>query len=565
MCTSDDIITSAFTYHCKVQKRNKSCRAPGDHSKKSATSRAGYGDLLGTIFEALKMAVLLPLLVGLLVSLLGGLYLLGIFRKRRPNEPPLDKGFIPWVGHGLDFRKNGPEFLRRMQKKHGDIFTVQIVGYYFTFIMDPLSFSHVVKEAQSKLDFGLFAQELVARVFGYHYLEIDHKMFKKASRKHLMGDGLILMMQAMMENLHNLMLHNVGSRSDERKWHEDGLFNYSYNIVFRVGYLALFGNESAKKRGSTDLAKKHDRDHSEELFHEFRKYNYLFPRLAYAVPPPKDKIEAERLKRLFWNILSVKKIIEKENISGWISEQYQYRLENDVPEYMQDRFMFLLLWLSQGNTGPSCFWLLFYLMKHPEAMKAVVGEVQKIIKETGQEVKPGGPLLNLTRDMLLLTPILDSAMEESLRLTTAPILIRAVRENMNLKLSSGKEFVIRKGDRVALFPYLTLQMDPEVHPEPEKFKYDRFLDEDGTKKSKFYKNGKRLKYFTMPWGAGTSMCPGRFFAMNVLKQFVFLLLAYFEVELINPNEKIPAIDPNRWGFGSMHPTHDPQFRYRLRY
>ena len=27
----------------------------------------------------------------------------------------------------------------------------------------------------------------------------------------------------------------------------------------------------------------------------------------------------------------------------------------------------------------------------------------------------------------------------------------------------------------------------------------------------------------MPWGAGVSMCPGRFFAMNELKQFVFLM------------------------------------------
>uniref|UniRef100_A0A8C5QWT2 Uncharacterized protein n=1 Tax=Leptobrachium leishanense TaxID=445787 RepID=A0A8C5QWT2_9ANUR len=274
------------------------------------------------------MAVLLPILVGLLVSLLGCLYLLGMFRKRKPNEPPLDKGFIPWLGYGLDFRNNSAELLKRMQKKHGDIFTIQLAGYFFTFIMDPLSFSPVVKEARSK-------------VFDYHVSDKDHKMLEKASTKYLMGDGLILMTQAMMENLQNLMLHNVGSGSGERKWHEDGLFNYSYNIVFRAGYLTLFGNEPAKKRESMDLAKQHDRDHSEELFYEFRKYGRLFPRVIYAVLSPKCEIEAERLKRRIWNFLSVKKTMEKENISGWISDQCQYRLENDVPEYMQDRVMFL--------------------------------------------------------------------------------------------------------------------------------------------------------------------------------------------------------------------------------
>ncbi|XP_063781145.1 7-alpha-hydroxycholest-4-en-3-one 12-alpha-hydroxylase-like [Pseudophryne corroboree] len=511
------------------------------------------------------MGLLIPVLLAVLVSLLGGLYMLGMFRKRRPNEPPLDKGSIPWLGYALDFRNNSANFLQKMQKKHGDIFTVQIAGYYFTFVTDPLSFGPIVKEARTKLDFEQFAIELVARVFGYHAIQNDHKMLEKASTKHLMGDGLVDMTQAMMDNLQNLMLHNIGSGSGEKKWHQDGLFNYSYNIVFRAGYLALFGNEPAKGKEGIEKAKKVDRESSDKLFTEFRKYDRLFPRLAYAVLPPKDKLEAERLKRFFWNILSIKRTLQKENISGWITDQFQYRAENGMPEYMQDRFMFLLLWASQGNTGPSCFWLLLYLMKHPEAMEAVSEEVIKVIKETRQEVKPGSPPINLTRDMLLKTPILDSVVEETLRLTAAPVLIRAVKENMNLKMSSGKEYAIRKGDRVALFPYTAVQMDPEVHPEPEKFKYNRFLNDDGTKKNDFYKNGKRLKFFTMPWGAGTTICPGRFFATNELKQFVFLMLTYFEFELVNPKEEIPGIDANRWGFGSMQPTHDVQFKYRLRY
>ncbi|XP_069812011.1 5-beta-cholestane-3-alpha,7-alpha-diol 12-alpha-hydroxylase-like [Dendropsophus ebraccatus] len=511
------------------------------------------------------MSLLLPILLAVLASVIGGLYMLGMFRKRRPNEPPLDKGSIPWLGYALDFRRNTSGFLKKMQEKHGEIFTVQIGGYYFTFVTDPLSFGPIVKEARAKLDFEQFAMELVARVFGYHSGPNDHKLLEKASTKHLMGDGLVLMTQAMMENLQNLMLHKVGSGDGGRKWQQDGLFNYSYNIVFRAGYLALFGNEPAKSPGGPEKAKEIDREHSEELFTEFRKYDKLFPGLAYAVLPPKGKMEAERLKRLFWNMLSIKRTLQKENISGWIMEQFQYRAESGMAEHMQDRFMFLLLWASQGNTGPACFWLLLYLMKHPEAMTAVCQEVQKVLKESDQEVKPGGALVNLTRDMLLKTPVLDSAVEETLRLTAAPVLIRAVKEDMNLRMSSGKEYAIRKGDRVALFPYTAVQMDPEVHPEPETFKYDRFLNQDGTKKTEFYKKGKRLKFFTMPWGAGTTICPGRFFAVNELKQFVFLMLSYFEFELVNPEEEIPGIDPNRWGFGTMQPTHDVQFRYRLRY
>lgn len=44
--------------------------------------------------------------------------------NRQKNEPPLDKGFIPWLGHALEFGRDAAKFLGRMKKKHGDIFTV---------------------------------------------------------------------------------------------------------------------------------------------------------------------------------------------------------------------------------------------------------------------------------------------------------------------------------------------------------------------------------------------------------------------------------------------------------
>uniref|UniRef100_A0A8C8VJR8 Cytochrome P450 n=1 Tax=Pelusios castaneus TaxID=367368 RepID=A0A8C8VJR8_9SAUR len=152
-------------------------------------------------------------------------------------------------------------------------------------------------------------------------------------------------------------------------------------------------------------------------------------------------------------------------------------------------------------------------------------------------LKPGSPVVNITRDMLKETPVLDSVVEETLHLTSAPILIRAVLENLSLKMANGREYTIRKGDRVALFPHVAVQMDPEVHPEPHSFKYDRFLNQGGTKKD-FYKNGKKLKYFNMPWGAGISICPGCFFAVNEIKLFVFLISCWFHLIYIKVESSI---------------------------
>lgn len=511
------------------------------------------------------MGLLVPIVLAVLASLFGGLYLLGAFRKRQPGEPPLDKGPIPWLGHVLEFRRDTAKFLERMKLKHGDIFTIQLGGHYFTFLMDPSSFGAVVKEARTKMDFNKFARQLVIRVFGYKPFENESKYFHQSNNKHLMGDGLVLLTESMMKNLQNLMLHSIGKGGDQKAWIEDGLFMYSYNIVFRAGYLSLYGNVSSKESGSAEKSSEMDRTQSEELFTKFRKYDQYFPKLAYGVLSPRETIEVKKLLRMFWKMLSVQVIKSKDNPSSWVHDLQQTREELGVKEFMQDRHMFLILWASQGNTGPAAFWLLLFLMKHPEAMIAVRGEVDRVLKESGQEVRAGGPLVDLNRDMLQKTPILDSAVEETLRLTAAPVLTRAVMESLDLKMADGRQYHIRQGDRVSLFPYTAIQIDPEIHPDPLSFKYDRFLNPDGSKKTDFYKRGKKLKYYTMPWGAGVSMCPGRFFATNELKQFVFLMILYFDFELTNPNEDLPEIDVRRWGFGTMQPTRDVDFRYRLRF
>ncbi len=512
------------------------------------------------------MGMLLPVLFSFLAALIGGLYLLGVFRQRKPGEPPLDKGLIPWLGHVLEFRRNTLKFIDRMRQKHGDVFTIQLGGFYVTFIQDPLSLGAFTRESREKLNFNKFAAHLVQRVFGYTATDGDHNILMLSNNKHLKGIGLDVMTQAMMSNLQNLMLHNVEAAADQGIWMEDRLFSYSYNIVFRAGYLSLYGKESHKSKGSEEeKAKEKDRAESEALFCEFRKYDQLFPDLAFGILPPRKRVEAERLLEFFWKTLSVQRMKNRENISGWVWDVQRAKEEIGMNNVMINRYMFVLLWASQGNTGPSAFWLLLFLMKHPEAMTAVKEEVDRVVKESGQEVRRAGPLLSLTREMLMKTPVLDSAVEETLRLSAAPLLTRAVLQDMTIKMADGREYLIRQGDRMAVFPYSAIHIDPEIHPDPQLFKYDRFLNPDRTKKTDFYKGGKKVKYYTMPWGAGTSMCPGRFFATNELKLFVFLMLVYFEFELKNPDEKIPEIDFRRWGFGTMQPNRDVQFRYRFRF
>lgn len=49
---------------------------------------------------------------------------------RKEGEPPLIKGWIPFLGKALEFRKNSHEFLTNLQQEHGDVFTVLIAGIF---------------------------------------------------------------------------------------------------------------------------------------------------------------------------------------------------------------------------------------------------------------------------------------------------------------------------------------------------------------------------------------------------------------------------------------------------
>ncbi|KAL7983593.1 hypothetical protein Chor_000469 [Crotalus horridus] len=510
------------------------------------------------------MSFWVAVVVPLMVSLLGALYLIGFFRRRRPNEPPLDIGLIPWLGHALHFRNDNMDFLQSMQKKHGDIFTILIAGQYFTFLMDPLSFGGIIKEAESKLDFMSYAAELVLRVFRFEASHDTHKIIEVCSAKHLKGEGLVVMTQPMMDTLQAVLFQwQETSKEDPKSWKEDGLYHFCYNTVFRAAYLALYGTETAKGENQKEKAKRKDQHHTEELYVEFCKYDKLFPRLSYALLTPWEWVQVKNLWNYFWKVLSVKNIYQKENTSRWISDQAQQLAESGISEEMRDRYMFLLLYLALNSLSPVSFWLLEYLMKHPKAMEEVKKEILEVVKKSGQEVTSHEKPLNVTKEMLNQMPILDSALEETLRLVSTSFLIRVVLQDMDLKLHNGKTYLLRKGDKIGLFPYLSVHMDPEIHPDPQVFKYDRFLSQNGNKKE-FFKNDEKVKYFTMPFGAGTSMCPGRYFATKEIKLFTFLMLACFDLELINQQEEIPSISKTRYGFSVIHPMNDVQFRYRCR-
>ncbi|KAM7402071.1 hypothetical protein PAMP_017341 [Pampus punctatissimus] len=471
------------------------------------------------------------------------LYFILTHRTRSKTDPPLDKGVIPWLGHALEFGKDASKFLNRMKLKHGNIFTVRAAGRYVTVLLDPHSYNSVINDCDS-LDFTRYAQVLMERIFSLQLPYHQPAKAKEMMKQHFQGMRFSSLNSTMKRHLQALLKTEMSQ--NQKDWKEEGLFNFSYSMLFKVGYLTLFGGEQYNNNYTNPS----------EVYEEYRKFDGLLTKMARGTLKPEEKRTAQRVRQRLWELLAPAGLTEDSGSSPWLHAYRRLLQEEGTDEEMQRRAVLMQLWATQGNVGPAAFWLLGYLLTNPEALTAVRREFSKISQMETSET----PLL----DRPVNTPVFDSALEETLRLTAASFITREVLQEKTIRMADGQEYLLRKGDRVCLFPFISPQMDPEIYHEPQKYKYNRFLNEDGSVKRDFYKGGRRLEYYTMPWGAGTNGCVGKQLAINTIRQFVYMVLTNFDLELCDPHAQMPEVNPGRYGFGMLQPEGDLLVRYKTR-
>ncbi|KAI3374916.1 hypothetical protein L3Q82_021052 [Scortum barcoo] len=546
----------------------------------------------------------------------------------RDGEPPLIKGWIPFIGKALEFGRDAQKFLEEHKKKFGDIFTVQIAGKYMTFIMDPRLYPNVIKHGR-QLDFHEFANKVAPITFGYPPV-INRKfpgLKEQISRsfQFLQGDNLTSLTDSMMGNL---MLVFRQDHLDEKPsrggWKTSNMYDFCNSVMFEATFLTIYGKPASTSRHSGMAMLREDFVRFDNMFplliaqipiwllgqtRTIRKklINYFLPHrmscwsngskfirwrseLLQQYDTMRDVDRAEiNLSLVPMDYRNLKQVFIKEQASslpphrpyaGAIDLLYGSTLpssklynpskpEKEVVEtYIVDSLAtgpplahhFAILWASVGNTVPASFWAMYYLVSHPEALEVVRQEIFDVLKLSGAEFSSNKDV-KLSREQLEKLLYLESAINESLRLSSASMNIRVAQEDFSLRLDSERSVAVRRGDIIALYPQ-SMHMDPEIYEEPETFRFDRYI-QDGREKTDFYKEGQKLRYYHMPFGSGSSMCPGRYFAINEIKQFLCLLLLYFDLQLEEGQPRV-NVDYSRAGLGILLPASDVRFRYRLR-
>jgi len=168
-----------------------------------------------------------------------------------------------------------------------------------------------------------------------------------------------------------------------------------------------------------------------------------------------------------------------------------------------------------ANSSDAAGWILIATLQSPSLFETVRAEVDSLPRSASNSTRP-----NLTRPPHV--PMLDSAVQETLRLFTSTLSARVATEDFTLATSDPPLRVrMKRGDRV-IVPTRVLHLDPTIWGADVKaWRGDRFLGDVG----------RRRKSQMAPYGGGSSICSGRHFAAVELSAVAIIFFSAFDFDI----------------------------------
>lgn len=197
----------------------------------------------------------------------------------------------------------------------------------------------------------------------------------------------------------------------------------------------------------------------------------------------------------------------------------QFLLEYRDPEtgnsISKEQIKALLMDIVIGGTGTTTTmieWSMTEIMLHPKIIQHIHRELDQIV---GAD--------NMVQEFHLTDlPYLHAVVKEALRLHPAAPLLLPRSPSRSCTVGG---FTIPEGTKVFLNVW-AMHRDPEFWYDPDKFRPERFLDNEGIKLSYF---GETLHY--LPFGSGRRICAGLPLGERMLMYVLATFLHLFEWEL----------------------------------
>nr|AKI33848.1 cytochrome P450 76AD1-like protein [Acleisanthes lanceolata] len=264
------------------------------------------------------------------------------------------------------------------------------------------------------------------------------------------------------------------------------------------------------------------------IMEEIGRPNYAdyFPILGYVDPFGVRR----RLSRYFDQLIEVFQQIIRERLSkdNKIADNNNDILATLLDLYKQnelsmDEINHLLVDIFDAGTDTTAStleWAMSELIKNPPIMARAQAEVRQATSSRG-----GAMMVKVQESDINNLPYIQAIIKESLRLHPPTVFLLPRKADVDVQLYG---YVVPKNAQV-LVNLWAIGRDPNVWPDPEVFRPERFMDCEIDVKGRDFE--------LLPFGAGRRICPGLSLAYRMLNLMLANLIHSFDWKLPDVGEK----------------------------
>ncbi|KAF2009522.1 cytochrome P450, partial [Aaosphaeria arxii CBS 175.79] len=176
-----------------------------------------------------------------------------------------------------------------------------------------------------------------------------------------------------------------------------------------------------------------------------------------------------------------------------------------------------------ANTVPTAFWAIYHIFSNPAVLSSIREEIIQHVETT---TSPETSTTTKHIDISLLktsSPLFLSSLKESMRLHSVGVGVRQVMTDTTISTPSLPPFLLKKGSLV-IMPSQVQHSDPDLWGalDVNAFDIERFVPKAKLKGP----NPVSFRAF----GGGTTLCPGRHFAITEVLVLVAMLTLRFDIQ-----------------------------------